>query len=101
MALQWALRQRHGTEVPAKCLGFRITPRRDSYRVAGSTEIVRSYVDICNPVCGWASVLIRRLVGSDRDCSRLTGHPEVETDGRGGATMISLFLLPSELGVVM
>jgi hypothetical protein len=57
MALQRALRQGHGTEVPAKCLRSRITPRRESYRVLGSTEIVRSYVDICNPICGWASVL--------------------------------------------
>jgi len=31
---------------------------------------------------------ISRHMGSDRNCSRLTGQPEVETDGRGGATMI-------------
>ena len=25
--------------------------------------------------------------GPIHDCGRMTGHPEVETDGRGGATM--------------
>jgi hypothetical protein len=55
MALQWALRQRDGTEIPAKCLESRITPRPDSYRVLCSTEMVRSNVEICNQVGGWAS----------------------------------------------
>ncbi len=35
-----------------------------------------------------ASAQARLLRPDDRNCSRLTGQPEVETDGRGGATMI-------------
>jgi hypothetical protein len=29
-----------------------------------------------------SQVLLSRLVGSDRDCSQLTGHPKVETGRR-------------------
>jgi hypothetical protein len=48
--------------------------RHDSYPVLGSTEIVRSFADMCNPVCGWASVLINRHGGSDLlERSRIPG----------------------------